>query len=306
MEARLPRPAYRRYIGAMAFHLARGPAAATQLITILEEELAGARARLGEDPPGAGAVHEARVAVKRMRAVLRLFEEAVPARSRRIATRLRRAAHALSAMREADACLESLTALATRYRAILTPAIAGHVRRGLEHRRSTSREDASEALGEARGALEAATRLVPSLGASSRALRQGMARSYRRTRRAMLTLRLDGGDAEFHRWRIRLKDHYYHMRLLEKLDATPRRRARLLHVLGEALGDDHNLTVLQELLLTDPARYGPEREGAVVLGCIAREQRRLRAGALRLGERVFAAKGSRFAADLRGWWPERR
>ncbi len=237
-----------------------------------------------------------------MRAVLRLFEMSAGPAARRIAARLRRAAHALAGMREADACLESLTALERRYRPVLTARVADRVRRGLEHRRIRSRREAEEALDLARASLASADRHLGQLAARPSHLRRGAVRAYRRARRAMLPLRLDAGDADFHRWRIRLKDHYYHMRLLEDLDPAPRRRARTLHTLEECLGDDHNLTVLQELLLTDPGRYGPARDSVTVLGCIAREQRRLRTEALRLGERVFAAKGARFATELAEWW----
>jgi hypothetical protein len=59
----------------------------------------------------------------------------------------------------------------------------------------------------------------------------------------MPSIRANSDDARFHTWRRRVKDHWYHMRLLEHLNATAHARARRLTRLEAWLGDDHNLVL---------------------------------------------------------------
>src|SRR5580765_385584 len=138
-----------------------------------------------------------------------------------------------------------------------------------------------------------------------RALLAGLERGYRRARTAMDTVRATPEDAGFHAWRRRVKDHWYHMRLLEELSVQAHARVGRLKRLETWLGDDHNLVILRTAIQNAPARFGDERSTALVLGCIAKYSTLLRRRALKLGQPLFARKPRVFRESIDGWWRER-
>lgn len=289
----------------MGYRISLKQPLARQLSGIVREELDTALESLAGDEPDAGAIHEARKCVKRLRAVLRLVEAELGPEGEKFTTQLRTAAHALAAMREADANLETLALLQKSYPSVITGAAAAAARRGLEGREHASRTNAGEALQLARGALEQVKLSAPervNRVARFRVVREGAVQAYRRTRRVLRRLSIDASDAAFHLWRRRLKDHYYHMLLFERIHSAPRARARALNRLEECLGDDHNLALLSDLILASPRRYGTAQHTALLLGFIATEQRRLRLLALAQGKEAFGWRPAEFAEALEGWW----
>ncbi len=67
----------------------------------------------------------------------------------------------------------------------------------------------------------------------------------------------DPRPENYHDWRKRVKDHWYHVRLLESLwtEVLEAREASLKN-LETWLGDDHNLVVLCDKLTNEPEKYG--------------------------------------------------
>ena len=103
----------------------------------------------------------------------------------------------------------------------------------------------------------------------------------------------------FHEWRKRVKDHWYHLRLLEGLWAeSTRAYEKSLKELETFLGDDHNLAVLRE-------RLGPggETPGLTDLfTAIDRRQTGLRDRAIQLGGRLYAQKPDEFVGHVEELW----
>jgi hypothetical protein len=100
---------------------------------------------------------------------------------------------------------------------------------GLQRRRRRVRAHAAPVLGRGRRALERTEKSAPKwVGRVGQfaAVRSGTVRGYRRARDASNDLTLDADAALFHRWRKRVKDLEYHMRLFANLHRTPRSRAR--------------------------------------------------------------------------------
>jgi CHAD domain-containing protein len=78
---------------------------------------------------------------------------------------------------------------------------------------------------------------------------RGISRAYRRGRDAFVEADVDPTTEHLHDWRKRVKDLWYHQRLLN--DAWPELiavQAEEAHRLSELLGDDHDLGVLAERL----------------------------------------------------------
>lgn len=289
----------------MSFHLKRRPSLARQLKKILHGELQEARNSLARSSPDKEEVHQARVALKKTRAVLGLLRKALEDQFDRWDDPLREAAHHLAELRDADVTQDTLVLLAGKYPTLMNQRIVREVRRGLESRQRNVRRHTSGSLSRARAALKQADGSLPEAvgrSASRKEIFDGIVLSYRRARRAFTYLTPDAGSPAFHQWRRRLKIHWYQMRLLEDLDAGPRHRAAALNGVEELLGVDHNLALLRELLLASPARYGSAWGVTVVLGCIAQAQHGLRIDALKSGKTVFEARPSEFGRTLKGWW----
>src|SRR5262249_57229403 len=90
-------------------------------------------------------------------------------------------------------------------------------------------------------------------------MRAGIRRGYQRARKAMAQVQAHPEDVLFHAWRRRVKDHWYHVRLLDGLNRRADTRARRLHRLETWLGDDHNLVLMRAAILSAPARFGDAR-----------------------------------------------
>jgi len=107
--------------------------------------------------------------------------------------------------------------------------------------------------------------------------------------------------SHFHTWRRYVKDHWFHIRLLEgrcgyHLVAYERR----IEALDGILGEYHNVILLRDLLVTD--RSLPRDESARCLRVVARYQRVLRRHAEILGARIYTERPRRFVRRVRHLW----
>lgn len=133
------------------------------------------------------------------------------------------------------------------------------------------------------------------------ALQPGLARSWDAARKAMRRAR-DHPDAEaLHLWRKRVKDHWYHARLLEPIwprMMTP--HAAAADELGEWLGDARDSTILADALAAlphDPANLAAEVRALAEADAASRLDRTRTEGA-----RLLAEPGDSLARRWKGWW----
>ncbi len=122
--------------------------------------------------------------------------------------------------------------------------------------------------------------------------------SYERARCALRRVVIEPGDADFHRWRRRVKDHWYQLRLLEAIHPALSLRIRGLKRLESLLGSDHNLVVLRALLLQRPTVFGDQRHVTLILGCIELRGSMLRKQAVSLGKQLFRSGKPTFRMSL--------
>ena len=149
-------------------------------------------------------------------------------------------------------------------------------------------------------AADALTRVRPRLLADIGAvhwsvLEAGLEDSYAGGRTAMrAAFGVDDPDDEaFHAWRKRAKDLWYQSQLLQ--GASPEligAQETLLAQLGDQLGEDHDLAVLQAAASASPALQAR----------IAARHAELRAAALATGRRVYAEKPRAFLRRMRAYW----
>jgi CHAD domain-containing protein len=266
----------------------------------LEKGAAAMRAHAQAGDP-VEAVHDARKEVKKARALLRLVRPGFDRRTYRRENRtLRDASRTVAHVRDADVMVETIDALHERFAGQLPAHAFTALRERLARDAEASRAGASGELGaELKAALEAVASRVPEWpldGAGWPDARKGVARAYRRGRKAFKAADADPSAEKLHEWRKRVKDLWYHERLLKRAwPAVLSAQADEAHALADLLGDDHDLAVLADRLREDPATEHADE----VLELIRHRREELLAQARALGRRVYAEKPKPFARRLK-------
>ena len=254
-------------------------------------------------PDGDTGIHEARKALKRLRALLRLVWPHLDAHARRAEdVVLRDVGRVLAPLRDARVTIDTLDAIA--------PTACPPLRSTLERRHATAFRSVSAASTAALAAAlsEARTRwaaLFPgSLPGGFEAVAPGIARTYKRGRKRMRRVAASNRDGDFHEWRKEVKHLRYQMEALRPMDpAALHSRIALLDELGELLGAEHDLTVLMGLVETEAA-CGDDR--ADLLRLLSERRDGMRRTALVLGAEAFGSKSSLVVESLRHAWEAAR
>lgn len=232
-------------------------------------------------------VHEARKALKRLRALLRLARPALPRQPwRDLDRRLRDLGRLLSPLRDARVSLDTLDALA--------PGRCPMLRERLGQR--YERAAAALVPGLLHGPLESArwawADLLKGAAPDSTA---GVRRVHRRGRRRYATVVEHGRPGDFHEWRKQVKHLRYGLEALQEAGRTGLSPAiEHLTALGEVLGEEHDLTVVIGLVEQE-TDCGERAAVAEVLG---RHRHRLQEAAVPLGDRSFGTGADAFAQTI--------
>ncbi|MCC7265503.1 MAG: CHAD domain-containing protein [Candidatus Latescibacteria bacterium] len=246
-------------------------------------------------------IHEARKALKRLRALVCLARADLGAEAMRWEHRsLGLTARLLAGMRDAAALVECLDHLEgwsgrahPRVRAWLVE------RQGQTAVRGQAGSEAVDALRWAQVRLEG----WPLQREGWEALGPGLRWVYGRGRRSLRLACSEGGEARFHQWRRYVKYWWYHTQVLHGLwPAMMEALEAELDRLGELLGADHDLAVLAALLEAEwPARRS-RIEVRRLAGLILRRQAELQAEALELGARLYAESPRALAGRWGRYW----
>lgn len=292
----------------MTYRLQAGETVAEGVRRCATEQLSSAIAELSTATGNpVSAVHSARKSVKKNRSLLRLMRGGLEGRQRRSENdALRAVARTLGEIRDRDVLLQTLDELADRFAGQVPQASFEAIREAIPASGSGagSFEDRAPPIGEAVDDLRAGLRRAEEWRLHDdgwSALRAGLIRGYRRGRRAFRAARSKPTAANIHEWRKRVKDLWYHTRLLRS--AAPdilRGQAKEAHRLSDILGDDHDLSMLREALLSaDP---GIPADVDAVLGLIEYRRRELQVEAFLLGERLYAEPPKAFARRMKRYW----
>ena len=276
----------------MAYRLDPAQPTPTELRRVLREQLDAAASLLRDtDVPSADALHEVRTHVKKARSLLRLARGDLGAGVARHANaELRAVNRGLAAARDSDSlgeCLDRLVsvavddterdALAEVREAVVVPSGLPALTRGRAH-------GAATVLVRTISWIEQ----VPPRAEGWPALAEGFGRGYRRGRRRLARLPADPTAAELHDWRKRVKDLWYHQRLLRDLwPAAQRPVRRAAKTLSAALGEDHDLAELRTRLRRGDRAVPPTARDLVV-SIVDAERLRLQVEARELGGRLYA------------------
>jgi CHAD domain-containing protein len=269
--------------------------------------------------PSERGVHEARKALKRLRALLALLRHELGERAyARESATLRDIARRLSEARDAAVMLATLDALIARHpRRLGRRNGVRELRRRLatehERQRQQTLSDAAsraEVLGELHAfRWRVAAWSLPD-GQGLELVGDDLARLYRQGRKRYRRAARDRGERmiTMHQWRKRVKDLRYAIEMLDRRGSEQRLRklSRRADDLGEMLGEDHDLAVFAERLRAGAHRRGRDQTWKcgrgtrkVLLRAIAARRRVLRKRALRQGRQLFRAKPKRLTRRVR-------
>lgn len=280
----------------MAYRFEHGEPVGHAARRILDEQVVGILGAL-ENPGGPGlaeAVHEARRRSKKVRALARMFRTPMGEHYSAVNTCFRDAARRLAALRDAQVAVQTFDSLLAALPRGLSADTMAPVRAELVVRQqhaSHDTADASAAFEEAAGLVRKGAKRARrcSVPDGFGALASGLGRTYARTVQDWYACCADPSSASFHEWRKRIKYHRYHVDLLRRVDpdfAEVRRDA--LHELSDLVGEEHDITVLLQMVLDEPDAFGPVAARRQLMLVAQRRRAFLRTEAIALGARLTA------------------
>jgi CHAD domain-containing protein len=248
-------------------------------------------------PNHAKAVHSARKALKRLRALLRSLRVAFPkelfrAENRRIAA----AGRKISPLRDVHVQLRALGKL----KAAASPE-GDLVRRQLLRRQTSFlrripalRKTVRAMLDVSRQSL--AVRPLPK--ATPRDIAAGLKRIYKEGRDTFKIARRSPTPASLHEWRKKAKSLGYGLELIRRFGpAKLSKMIRCSDDLTEALGDDHDLFMLLSALEQEH-QSAPAGDFRPLARRISLKRAKLQKRAIRLGKKLYAEKPGAFGQRL--------
>lgn len=262
---------------------------ATELLSTSRDHIASGRL------PRDQLVHELRKNVKKARALLRLVRPGMKDFAAENAA-LRDAARLIAPLRDADVLAATFDKVAGD---LALPAQTTSSLRTRLPGRGTGPVDTDALLAghdTAIAAIAARIRHWKIEGKGFDALEAGLERSWTSAQKAMKVALKSPDAAALHLWRKRVKDHWYHARLLAPV--WPEMMAHHIaaaDALGETLGDARDLAALAEALTQIPEARHLHDEAL-------RQEQRLLADATVLGARFLSEPASGLSRRWRGWW----
>ena len=256
-------------------------------------------------------VHAVRKRCKETRALARLLRVSHPDEFRSFNDLARDASAQLSELRDSHALLATLRTLAGTDLAARSPGFAE-----VEQALSVAAEHSNDGVRSADPRLLRASDLLIEarvqvdhwkIDKGFATLAEGAARNYRQGRNALRAARRKPTDEHLHEWRKRSKQLWYHTRFFRSLAPSVLRPSiEQLDALSDALGDDHDLAVLNERLRTDPESYGGKAAAAEVIALAAPHRRVLQERSLRLGATLYAETPDAYRERLQSYWRSTR
>jgi CHAD domain-containing protein len=279
----------------VAFALQRSEPIADGVRRVLDELLTGAVAALDGGGDVARAVHDARKATKRVRAVARLVRPAIRAKDyRKVNGGARDAARVLAGARDAHVAIATFDALVATAN---DPSVFGDLRAQLP---AGDPAPSGQALATAMQRLEAVRARTQRLSLDDPgwpAVGPGLAAMYKRGASGMTAAAGKPSAERLHEWRKHTKYLWHASELLAPAwPAVVGPFSDELHALSDSLGDDHDLHVLCALVA--------DRGLAVPAGwvdVVTQRHAQLRAAAFSRGLRVYAEPEAAFADRMRSY-----
>lgn len=243
------------------------------------------------------AVHEARKALKKLRAILRLVAPEFGRKAYRVEKLFfQDAARLLAPLRDAEARVKSLDALIALGK--LEPGDFAKVREEMD---AAAERLALRAKGPRCRAVKilrlarARVRRWPLGETEWKNLVKEIRRAYRKGKRGLELYQREQTPEAFHAWRKRVKELWYHLRIVEDLlPESVAKQIDLFGEIGEIAGNARDLAMLRETLRARKT----EVETTLLIGEIDVRLPELQLAATERGVHLYADKPGAFAKRL--------
>jgi CHAD domain-containing protein len=259
--------------------------------------------RVGATREAGEAIHAARKHLKRVRAVLRLVRGRL---GKEVFGRenscIRDAGRGVSAVRDAQVLLDTFRRLEKDTGA---PAKLFAATRRLLERNLRQARDESADLGKISVRLEEVRDRVkdwPLAKCGWCDVCRGLRRVYSCGRKAFRIAAEKPTTPHLHAWRKRVKDLFYQMQVIE--NAWPKVLGDLVgqaRLLGDHLGQDHDLALLREFISSQVRVGGAASEAKLLFRAIEARRAELQQAALDVGARLYIEKPTDFASRVAGY-----
>ena len=251
------------------------------------------------------AVHDIRVACKKLRSLLRLVrtksKDTVLSRENDC---YRDAGRLLSEVRDTTAMLAALDKLIEHSSGQLARNAFEDLRKPFVRKQRTQRSQKEHAIAEVARMLASARRRVanwPIDHEGFSALRRGLRHTYTRGRITHAQVHATPTVETLHEWRKSVKDLGYQVRVLKPI--WPELLGCLadeLERLADYLSDNHDLAILRQALKNFPHEDGTQMEALV--GMIDQRRSELQVEAQYLGARIYGEKPNDFVRRFHRYW----
>jgi hypothetical protein len=271
-------------------------------------ELEIAHGALATPPERHSGVHSARKCMKRLRSLLLLVRPGMPEPVFATLTdRLAIIARGLAPARDAAALIDAVDKLERETGAGPGLGPIQSLRAWLHKRRHAAEQNLERSA--ASDAMRALLEIRPTFAGLAvypddfRSLAKGLRRCYRATRESFQHTFAAERDEDVHEWRKGVQHHWRQMQLLAPCwPSELTARAEAARSLSQVLGDDHDISLLCQLVSTPTMMFGSPEETAAFLKRCRRRHRALRKEARTQGERLFTERSRPFAERIEAYW----
>jgi CHAD domain-containing protein len=251
------------------------------------------------------AVHSLRKTCKKLRGLIRLVRPVFEGYQRENAA-FREAGRGLSRLRDAMVLVETYDSLLDAFDEQVDRRRFAPIRRRLtlqckELARHTEIRSRLTATLDAMKAARKRVRHWHLARDGFEAIEPGFAKSYKGARRAMAAASEETTAEAVHEWRKRVKDHWYHSRLLSPVWPKVMKAYRSdADDLGELLGQHHDLEIFRRRLAEDERADTADLK--VLTALVKRRQDILADDAFSIGARLFAEPAKVATGRWKSYW----
>jgi CHAD domain-containing protein len=250
-------------------------------------------------------VHDARVCLKKIRAVLRMIQDSLGDKTfEEEDVAYRDVARRLSKVRDSTAMLEIVDKVTAHFSDQLAEDAFDKIRANLQRSKTAQRRGAKTAISAAAKSLRKAKGRLEGWSSleAKESLSQGLKRTYRNGLKSF-KLAYDKGSVDaFHEWRKHVKHLLYQTRILRPIwGRIMKALTRELDALGELLSEHHDLALLRDTV-TELLNKDNEVEIEALIGLIDQRRSELEVEARQLGARIFAESPQAFISRHESYW----
>ena len=255
------------------------------------------------------AVHQARKRLKKTRAVIRLVRDRLGKKNyKQENTRFRDLGRSLANLRDSNVLIETLDNLTAHFADTIAPETFVDIRRELRvnYRQEYQRILERGVIMSVTNKLKDAKNEIDNWAIASNswsAIDSSLQRVYKRGNKGLQTAISEPTTENLHDWRKRVKYLRYQLRIIRSIWSGPIKEwVEQTHDLSDYLGEDHDLAVLKQFILSQPERFDRQNKLETLTALIDRRREVLQSAAIFLGRKIYTEKPTNFVDRLGNYW----